>query len=331
LDHDHSNIRSTDSPALPPALGPLSVLPDPAWSIWDVLMVVGVFVLSLTLSAGAVFGLASSFLDELAKKGELATNPLLSVPIQLIAYLLTFVFARFYLASKSRQRFWEAVKWNLPAPHRIAQLIALGAILAVTVQFASAQLPTPKNLPVEQYFRSADSIWLLAVFGTLIAPLAEEVFFRGLLFPALRRLFTEPESIAGLGILLWFMSAIPFVWVFYRYQRISRVGVALLVLGLVIVLIGRLHSRRSPLARWNVPVAVIVTALLFALMHQGQLARAWSPLLMLFVVGVVLTTVRALWDSLAASWIVHAAYNGTLFVWLYLGTSGFRNLENLSS
>ena len=44
--------------------------------------------------------------------------------------------------------------------------------------------------------------------------------------------------------------------------------------------------------------------LLFALLHQGQLARAWAPLMLLFVVGIVLTTVRARYDSLAASWIV---------------------------
>jgi membrane protease YdiL (CAAX protease family) len=243
--------------------------------------------------------------------------------------VLTFLFARFYITNKSGQPFWSAVKWNLPRPATMMRLLGLGVALALTVQFASSFLPIPKNLPVEQYFRSPGSIWLLAVFGTLVAPLAEEIYFRGLLFPALRRLFAEPESIAGFGILLWFLSSIPLVYVFYRYQRFSRFGIALLVIGLGFLLGARLVRIRPEQRAWSVVAAVIVTALLFALLHQGQLARAWVPLLMLFIVGLVLTGVRATLHSLAASWIVHVGYNGTLFVLLYIGTSGFRDLDKL--
>ncbi len=287
--------------------------------------------LAMVLSMAVLFTVAGRFVDGLAKSGELVANPLVSVPLQLVAYLLTFAFARVYLSGRSEKPFWSAVKWNLPPPAMIAKMLGLGCLLALSIQFATAFLPVPKNLPVEQYFRSADSIWLLAVFGTLVAPLAEEIFFRGLLYPALRRLFREPESIAGLGILLWFLSAIPFVWVFYRYQRFSKLGIALLAVGLLVLLLARtVRLRSQPAERWNVTMAVVFTALPFALLHQGQLARAWAPLLMLFVVGLVLTTVRARLHSLAASWIVHAAYNGTLFILLYLGTSGFRNLDRMS-
>jgi uncharacterized protein len=333
LNDNHPIGGRSDHPIQPvnPGFELRSSPPDPAWAVWDVVVIAGIFVLAMILSMAVLFTVARRYVDELAKSGELASNPLISVPLQLVAYLLTFAFARVYLSGRSEKPFWSAVKWNLPSTAMITKLLGLGGVLALAIQFASALLPVPKNLPVEQYFRSADSIWLLAVFGTLVAPLAEEIFFRGLLYPALRRLFREPESIAGLGILLWFLSAVPFVWVFYRYQRFSRLGIALLVTGLIILLLAKMVRLRSqPVERWNVWMAIVFTALPFALLHQGQLARAWVPLLMLFLVGLVLTTVRAMLHSLAASWIVHSAYNGTLFILLYLGTSGFRNLERMS-
>jgi membrane protease YdiL (CAAX protease family) len=76
--------------------------------------------------------------------------------------------------------------------------------------------------------------------------------------------------------------------------------------------------------------AVVLSALLFALIHSAQLANAWAPVLMIFVVGIALGTVRALGRSLAASLLVHISYNSTIAVLLYLGTDGYRHLERLN-
>src|SRR5205807_10600892 len=108
----------------------------------------------------------------------------------------------------------------------------------------------------------------VAAFGVMVAPLAEELLYRGLLFPVFA---------LGLGM---------------------KAGVAL-------------------------------TAFLFAVIHQAQLSHAWAPLLLLFVAGLVLTITRAVTKSVAASWIIHVAYNATLFGFLYVGSQGFRHLENV--
>ncbi len=75
--------------------------------------------------------------------------------------------------------------------------------------------------------------------------------------------------------------------------------------------------------------SVALTSAGFALMHEAQLARAWAPLLLVFVVGLVLTLVRARTGSVAAGFLVHAGYNATLFVMLYIGSDGFRHLEKM--
>ena len=82
--------------------------------------------------------------------------------------------------------------------------------------------------------------------------------------------------------------------------------------------------------RLGVFLGVVLTAIAFAFIHESQLAHAWAPLLMLFVVGVALTAVRARIQSVAGSWLVHVGYNSTLFLLLFLASDHFRHLEKLS-
>jgi membrane protease YdiL (CAAX protease family) len=65
----------------------------------------------------------------------------------------------------------------------------MGIILAVVIDGLSRFLPIPKSLPMDKYFHDAASAYLLAAFGMTLAPLLEELFFRGLLYPVLRRVF----------------------------------------------------------------------------------------------------------------------------------------------
>ena len=65
----------------------------------------------------------------------------------------------------------------------------MGTILAVVVDGLSRFLPIPKSLPMDKYFHDATSAYMMAAFGMTLAPLLEELFFRGLLYPLLRRAF----------------------------------------------------------------------------------------------------------------------------------------------
>ena len=82
--------------------------------------------------------------------------------------------------------------------------------------------------------------------------------------------------------------------------------------------------------RLGLPVAVFVTALAFALLHGAQLMFAWGPVLVIFLVGTVLTMVRARTNSVAAGVLIHMAYNGTIAVAMFVATDGFRHLEKLN-
>jgi uncharacterized protein len=73
--------------------------------------------------------------------------------------------------------------------------------------------------------------------------------------------------------------------------------------------------------------AILFTALPFGLIHAVQYGYAWGAVLVIFLVGVVLTTVRAFTKSVAASFLAHAGYNGALMILSAIATDGFRHMD----
>jgi uncharacterized protein len=72
---------------------------------------------------------------------------------------------------------------------------------------------------------------------------------------------------------------------------------------------------------------ILLTALPFGLIHFFQYGRSWGAVLIIFLVGIVLTTVRAVTKSVASSFLAHVGYNGTLMVLAALQTDGFRHMD----
>jgi membrane protease YdiL (CAAX protease family) len=79
--------------------------------------------------------------------------------------------------------------------------------------------------------------------------------------------------------------------------------------------------------RWGAFWSILVTALLFALIHSPQYGYSWAAVLIVCLVGVVLTTVRAVTKSVASSFLAHVGYNATLMALAAWATDGFRHME----
>ena len=62
--------------------------------------------------------------------------------------------------------------------------------------------------------------------------------------------------------------------------------------------------------RLGIIAGVLITGILFGLMHAAQLWGGWGQIVLLIVVGVVLTWVRARTGTVKASYFVHLGYNG---------------------
>ncbi len=128
----------------------------------------------------------------------------------------------------------------------------------------------------------------------------------------------------GLAFIVWgqFASHLP-----QRGLIMASLGLLLVVVAMTVL---GLQQESNPLAtRVAIGLSVITTAAAFAMVHGEQLAQSWSPLLVLFVVGTVLTLTRAATKSVASSFLVHLGYNFTLFGLLYLATDHFRHMERM--
>jgi uncharacterized protein len=78
--------------------------------------------------------------------------------------------------------------------------------------------------------------------------------------------------------------------------------------------------------RWGMAWAVFLTALPFAVMHMPQYGWAWGALAVIFIVGVVCGTVRAVTKSVGASFLVHVGYNGVQMIIALFVTRGFTHM-----
>jgi membrane protease YdiL (CAAX protease family) len=249
--------------------GPISAAPpDPAWNGWDVLRLIFLTIVALFVGVFAVLFIARWRFYPHTPLGEIARVPLVVVAGQSLAYVLILGYM-YVLVTRERGRpdFLAAIHWNWPA--NTGLYVLAGFVLSVGLQVVAHFLPIPKDLPIDNFFRTPAEAWALGLLSITLAPLMEELFFRGFLYPVVAR---------GIGV----------------------------------------------------PLAVLLTALAFALLHGAQLMFSWGPVLVIFLVGLVLTMVRAKTNSVAAGVLLHMAYNGTITVAMFAATDGFRHLEKLN-
>jgi membrane protease YdiL (CAAX protease family) len=74
--------------------------------------------------------------------------------------------------------------------------------------------------------------------------------------------------------------------------------------------------------------ATVFSSLAFAALHGSQDHWGKGPII-LFVVSLMFCAVRIRTRSVAASMLVHMAYNGLLFLEMIFVTGGFRHLDKL--
>ena len=120
---------------------------------------------------------------------KLAGNAFFVIPMQIAAYLMVVGFMAFIVWIRHGQGLPQAIHWNMPSERMALAALGMGGVLGLCSELASVLLQrwTPKSLPIDEYFRNPSAGYLLAGFGILIAPLVEELFFRGFVYPAVAR------------------------------------------------------------------------------------------------------------------------------------------------
>jgi len=114
----------------------------------------------------------------------------------------------------------------------------------------------------------------------------------------------------------------------FKYRQVALMFMAMAVLVAPLVEETLFRGYLYPLfARsFGVWPGILLTGLLFGLMHGAQLGWTWSLVTILIGVGIVFTLVRARTGSVFASYLMHLGYNSLISFFAVLGTHGFNRL-----
>ena len=220
-------------------------------------------------------------------------NTAVSLGVEALTYVLTLVAAYFIFPLVWKRSFLRGIHWNgLVAKRNWGRLVLAGMVLSVLAQAAEHLVTEPKKPEIEQFMKTPAGAWGVMLLGTLLAPLVEEIVFRGFLLPALATA--------------------------YDWLILDRTPAAL--------------QRWETTTTNSMPALVfgaLFSSLLFALVHGPQLEWTVGPVALLFGVSVVLAWVRVRTHSVACSVLVHLTYNLTIFLAALVATGGFRHLDRL--
>lgn len=309
INRDYSQPRAStvDSSTLPPTPNGEAILieaPPPSDAsgpgvparvphIGHAALFIGFSFLILLAAQVSLLGLVHPVADP-HKTAAAAVHPKLIVGAEAITYIVSLAVAFFLFPLMWQRSFGNGIQWNFDTAKRnIHKLIPMGLVLGFAVQAISSLVPVPKSIPMDNFFRTPSDVWLVTIFGTTLGPLMEEIAFRGFLFPAF---------------------AIAYDWLSLPRTPAAR----------------ELWKTTTNLSTTAVIFSTILSSMLFALLHAEQLAHAWVALFVLFCVSVVLTLVRIRTHSVACTTLVHASYNASVFLTMFIATGGYRHLERMT-
>jgi hypothetical protein len=220
-------------------------------------------------------------------------HPLLLLGSMALTYLCTLTISWWLFPHLWGRSFLDGIEWNaLGARRRWFWIVPAGVLLSVSAQLAEHVVPTPPHSPLEDFFRTQSGAWFVTLFGVIIVPIVEEIAFRGFLLPALATAYdwlALERTPAGLQ----------------RWESSTLHSIPALIFGTVFSSFG------------------------FALLHGDQLSFSWGSLSILFCVSLALCYTRIRAHSVAASALLHASYNLTIFAVAFVASGGYRHLDKL--
>jgi membrane protease YdiL (CAAX protease family) len=109
---------------------------------------------------------------------------------------------------------------------RVLLCLLAGVVVSVSVAISSSMLGKQPPTPMDTLFQTRLALIMLMCFGVLVAPLVEELMFRGFIYPVVARRFGIIASVLFTGILFG---------AFHALQLWPAKGLILILMGVGIV------------------------------------------------------------------------------------------------
>jgi uncharacterized protein len=198
-------------PAGPPAR-------EPFWDYVDLALVMGLLFASIAvivLVCGVLAFAVPAFRND--------PTPLL-LPMQLVLYL--FIYICFFLVFKFRydKPVFGSLGWRGTAVHPVV-LVVSGMALAIAVSLLAKVIHTPQvKSPIDEITKTPFSLAVFAVMAVTIAPLFEELLFRGFIQPLLSRTFGVVAGVVLTAVLFGALHAPEYSWAWQYALAVSIAG-----------------------------------------------------------------------------------------------------------
>lgn len=195
---------------------------EPFWGYFDLALVLGLLLASIVL---ITLGAAAAVVIRPGLKND--PTPLL-LPSNVAIYLLLYLVFRIVFAARYGQPVFASLGWRHTKPAMLGIAALIGAPLAFAVDGVAYLLHTPKiNTPIDELTRSPLMLVLFGIMAVTIAPIFEELFFRGFLQPLFARTFGVVAGIVITAVLFGALHAFQYQFVWQYVVAVSLVGIAL--------------------------------------------------------------------------------------------------------
>jgi membrane protease YdiL (CAAX protease family) len=191
-----------EDPEAQAPLEPLEAVPpppppperDPFWSYGDLLIFAGLAIPCMLLG----FGMVKAAFWILHLHPAVKTWELLGAQFAFYGLLFGTLVALFRL--QYDRPFWRSLAW-VATPLPLYSFVTSGVGLAMAVLLLGSLSRTPRTEnPLTALLKDPTSLILLAIFGTIVAPVCEELIFRGFLQPLLVRSLGAPAGILATAL-----------------------------------------------------------------------------------------------------------------------------------
>ncbi|MGO8792707.1 MAG: lysostaphin resistance A-like protein [Terriglobia bacterium] len=190
---DTENLSSDAVGAPPQILAPQPtppLAPREIWKLRDLLLFLAFIPFSLLVSAlGVLLGyvVLRPFTSWHVRVDLVQADTIFLLIQQCIFYVFILGFLFLLARLQHRQPLWRSLGWKKPTARQVAVYLAGGTALALVTSLALLLVPDSQDFPLEKLFNSRTASFAIGAFAISMAPVVEELVFRGLLFAIFER------------------------------------------------------------------------------------------------------------------------------------------------
>ena len=270
-EQDATGYSPGETPSQAPIPPPRS--PGPGWwTYWDLLYLVlfaaPASLLIVVICPAVLLGLNFVFEWGLDLAAPQVTTPL-AIVIQLLLWIAVFAFIYAIITLKYGLRFGPAIGWTR-YEGRAVSYFSGGTVVAISATLILSFLPKPEDeAPFEALLRALlddrISLALMGTFAILIAPVVEEMLFRGFIFSVVDRSLGAAAAVISTSLLFSLLHGFQYGWRWQSLVVLTAVGVTF---GAARAWAGSVRPSALMHAGYN---ATMFSGLLFASDHLEKL------------------------------------------------------------